>query len=416
MAPSRDEARAMMVLANIDWSFDSPLYSRKRNTFLFDCRKHHWYPATFVPEIPYSLLELLSRPGDVVCDPFAGIGTTMLQALLLGRRPYGVERCRVAVEYVRSIWTLLDPRTDLNGVRAALLALRDRYNDQNSYVQEALESKEGFREQLRDWFNTETFKEIAFLIVESDRASHEGLRAATHVSLSATLKAVTAQDRGWGCIADNMRPKPEQLAKPRRALARFWRNCTVLLSDIEAARGSLSSESRDFFREADLAAHIKHGDCRQVTACKPGTVDLVVSSPPYPSMTDYATSQRLSYYLLDESPDGDFRSEIGARRRRTRRNTLEGYRKDMQEALRLLVQQMREGGYACLVMPTFSVDRANSQDRRRAVDQSLSELLEMGLSEVRRFERVLPARRRHHNQHWTSLERETIHVYRKDVP
>ena len=69
MGGSSDERRAITLLSNIDWSFDTPLYSRTRNRFLFDCRKHHWYPATFVPEIPYSLIEVLSKPGQVVYEP-----------------------------------------------------------------------------------------------------------------------------------------------------------------------------------------------------------------------------------------------------------------------------------------------------------------------------------------------------------
>ena len=76
MAAITRERRAMTLLSNIDWSFDTSLYSRARSPFLFDCRKYHWYPATFVPEIPYSLIEVLSVPGQVVFDPFGGIGTT----------------------------------------------------------------------------------------------------------------------------------------------------------------------------------------------------------------------------------------------------------------------------------------------------------------------------------------------------
>ena len=131
-------------------------------------------------------------------------------------------------------------------------------------------------------------------------------------------------------------------------------------------------------------------------------------------MTDYATSQRLSYYLLGVKPDGDFGSEIGARRRRKRSDALDAYREDMRAALALVVEQMRTGAYACFVMPTFTVDRMDNQSRRRVVEECLAILIEKGLTQVHQLERVLPVRRRHHNQRWTTLERETIHVYRKD--
>ena len=413
MTTGSGERRALTVLSNIDWSFDTPLYSRADNRLLFDCRKHHWYPATFVPEIPYSLIEVLSTRGQVVYDPFGGIGTTVLQALVLGRKPYSIERCKVAVEYVRSVWRLLDRRTDIAAVRCALEKLRGRYDVGQGYVAELLKVDEEYGGLLQHWFNEDTFNEVAFLILEERRQQVEVVRAAIRVALSATLKAVAAQDKGWGCIADNVRPKAEQLGKTRHALSRFARNSTVLLREIEAARCSMGEEALDFVGSVEIGDHVRHGDARTDRVLTAGNVDLVVTSPPYPNMTDYATSQRLSYYLLGARPDEDFGSEIGARRRRTRSGALDAYGEDMRAALALVVEQMREGAYACLVMPTFAVDRVDNQRRRRVVDECLAALVEKGLTQVHRLERVLPVRRRHHNQHWTSLERETIHVYRR---
>ncbi len=413
MAAGSEERRALIVLSNIDWSFDTPLYSRTHNRMLFDCRKHHWYPATFVPEIPYSLIEVLSTPGQVVYDPFGGIGTTVMQALVLGRRPYSIERCKVAVEYVQSVWRLLDRRTDIATVRRSLEEVRGRYDGGRGYVAEFLEVDEEYGGLLQRWFNEDTFNEVAFLILEERRQDDGVVRAAIRVALSATLKAVAAQDKGWGCIADNVRPKAEQLGKTRHAVSRFARNGAVLLREIEAARSCMGEEALDFVGSVEIADHVRHGDSRTDRMVTTGNVDLVVTSPPYPNMTDYATSQRLSYYLLGAKPDEDFRSEIGARRRRKRSDALDGYRDDMRAALGLVVEQMREGAYACFVMPTFAVDRVDNQRRRRVVDECLATLVEKGLTQVHQLERVLPVRRRHHNQHWTSLERETIHVYRR---
>ena len=239
MATRSRERRALTVLSNIDWSFDTPLYSRAHNSFLFDCRKHHWYPATFVPEIPYSLIEVLSTRGQIVYDPFGGIGTTVLQALVLGRKPYSVERCKVAVEYVQSIWKLLDRRTDIAAVRRSLEEVRGRYDRARGYVAELLKVDEEYGGLLQHWFNEDTFNEVSFLILEERQQEVGVVRAAIRVALSATLKAVAAQDKGWGCIADNVRPKAEQLGKVRQALNRFVRNGTVLLREIEAVRANL---------------------------------------------------------------------------------------------------------------------------------------------------------------------------------
>ena len=49
------------------------------------------YPATFPVEIPTRLILLLSEPGELVVDPFAGSGTTIEVAQLLGRRAVGFD-------------------------------------------------------------------------------------------------------------------------------------------------------------------------------------------------------------------------------------------------------------------------------------------------------------------------------------
>lgn len=49
------------------------------------------YMAMFPPAIPHVFIRWLTRPGDVVYDPFSGRGTTALEACLLGRVGYGTD-------------------------------------------------------------------------------------------------------------------------------------------------------------------------------------------------------------------------------------------------------------------------------------------------------------------------------------
>ena len=43
------------------------------------------YRACFKPQLPRFFIERLSRPDEVVYDPFMGRGTTLLESALLGR-------------------------------------------------------------------------------------------------------------------------------------------------------------------------------------------------------------------------------------------------------------------------------------------------------------------------------------------
>ena len=49
------------------------------------------YRACFKAQLPEFFIERLTRPGEAVYDPFMGRGTTPLQAALMGRRPVGAD-------------------------------------------------------------------------------------------------------------------------------------------------------------------------------------------------------------------------------------------------------------------------------------------------------------------------------------
>src|SRR5687768_2318152 len=47
------------------------------------------YRACFKPQLPRFFIEAFTSPGACIYDPFAGRGTTLIEAALLGRRPIG---------------------------------------------------------------------------------------------------------------------------------------------------------------------------------------------------------------------------------------------------------------------------------------------------------------------------------------
>src|SRR5262245_49374453 len=49
------------------------------------------YRACFKPQLPRFFIDRLTKPGDVVYDPFMGRGTTLLEAALCGRTPWGCD-------------------------------------------------------------------------------------------------------------------------------------------------------------------------------------------------------------------------------------------------------------------------------------------------------------------------------------
>jgi site-specific DNA-methyltransferase (adenine-specific) len=64
------------------------------------------HPAPFPEELPRRLIKLYSYPDDVVLDPFAGSGTTLIAARKLNRRSIGIEIstefCELIIQNLRT--------------------------------------------------------------------------------------------------------------------------------------------------------------------------------------------------------------------------------------------------------------------------------------------------------------------------
>src|SRR5580704_13778745 len=55
------------------------------------------YPARFAPIFAATAIRDFSNPGDLVCDPYMGGGTTIIEALAAGRRAVGSDINSLAV-------------------------------------------------------------------------------------------------------------------------------------------------------------------------------------------------------------------------------------------------------------------------------------------------------------------------------
>jgi modification methylase len=61
---------------------------QRRGRYLAESNRH---PAKMLPELARRAISAYSKPGNLVVDPMCGIGTTLVEAVHLGRRALGVE-------------------------------------------------------------------------------------------------------------------------------------------------------------------------------------------------------------------------------------------------------------------------------------------------------------------------------------
>ncbi len=103
-----------ILILQREGSFEPPDDHRLEEAFIKETAWSVWqlpvsrtkgHPAPFPLEIPRRLIEMFAWPGEVILDPFAGTGTTLLAAREAGRRGIGYEIsgefCELCAEKLR---------------------------------------------------------------------------------------------------------------------------------------------------------------------------------------------------------------------------------------------------------------------------------------------------------------------------
>ena len=93
--------------------------SRKQYPYYSDESFRH--PAKMPPALASAILTAYTKPGDTVLDPMAGIGTTVCEAIRLGRNAVGVEYEQKFVRMANDNLRLLRARGGGNGLTAEIV-------------------------------------------------------------------------------------------------------------------------------------------------------------------------------------------------------------------------------------------------------------------------------------------------------
>ncbi len=111
MKPGRDDTLPLVSSVVLGRLADALLASGYSYTSGKTHNFYH-YPARFSPDIARCVVEHFSEPGEVVIDPFMGGGTSVIEALTVGRRVVGVDINSLA-HFVTAVRTTpLSPRDE----------------------------------------------------------------------------------------------------------------------------------------------------------------------------------------------------------------------------------------------------------------------------------------------------------------
>jgi hypothetical protein len=243
------------------------------------------YRACFKPQLPEFFIERLTRLGDTVYDPFAGRGTTPLQAALMGCRPVGNDINPLSEMLVR-------PRLEPVSLHAVAQRL------QSIGVGEAADPGD----ELTVFFHPETLGRIrAIRTWLLERAASGELDPIDRWIRMVALNRLTGHSPGFFSVYTLPPNQAASLTAQRKINEK--RGQTPPMRNVDAI---ILKKSRGLLADGLAGSHplalfvTGPADCTpELRDC---SVDLVVTSPPFLDIVDYEGDNWLRCWFAGIDP------------------------------------------------------------------------------------------------------------------
>ncbi len=241
------------------------------------------YRACFKPQLPRFFVERLTAENDTVYDPFLGRGTTMIEAALLGRRVVGC---------------------DINPLSSILTAPRLRHptaRDVREQLAKVDWNYDGeLNEELLTFYHRDTLREICALRSHllSHKIDHITSQVDDWIRMVATNR-LTGHSAGFFSVYtlppnQALTPKRQQKINevrqqvpPRRSVP------DLIIRKTESLLESVSEFDRSRLHKAASDALLLTRSADHTPEIRNNSVDLIVTSPPFLDVVDYATDNWL---------------------------------------------------------------------------------------------------------------------------
>lgn len=254
------------------------------------------YLGAFPPSLANYFIKYFTDKKDLVFDPFSGRGTTILESRMLGRKSFGSDLNPIALALSKA---------KSNNVKKEDVI--DRINDLQSYYDYALfhPEAEGESEEIHLIFHSRTIAELCFLKSEllnsKDKIDQFIIGAILGIMHGGVRKDGTS---GYLSISMpntfSMSPDYVRRFVQTKELSREYRNVFNILKEkverVFKKHKSPKIESNIFECDAKNLLNSK-----EVSKYK-GKVDLLLTSPPYLGIVNYAKQNWIRSWFLESDP------------------------------------------------------------------------------------------------------------------
>jgi DNA modification methylase len=253
----------------------------------------HPYKGKFYPQLAKSLINIAGiRDGSKVLDPFCGSGTTLLECRLNGLQAFGCDLHPLAAKIARAKVGILDISPHVvsdvaDSIETKLVGSPTVFPKQ---VDQFSAETVG---EIQRWFAAPIVYKLNYILRVIRAVSASVLKDFLEVVLSSIIREVSHQDP-----RDLRIRRRKNLLPDADVVSLFRQRLRLQMTRLERFWSIRGYSPYRFYK-----ALVGEGDARYITTfqsigLRPGSVDFVLTSPPYATALPYIDTDRLSLLIL----------------------------------------------------------------------------------------------------------------------
>ncbi len=282
------------------------------------------YRACFKPQLPRFFIQKLTNPGDTVLDPFMGRGTTLIEAVLENRQAVGCD-----INPLSKI--MCGPR--LSPPELEQIAKRLKEID--------ISYQGNWPSDLAVFFHPDTLRELCSLRNYLAEKANKSDRIDRWIQMVATNR-LTGHSKGFFSVYtlppnQAVTADRQRIINEKRGQEPEYRDVkTLILKKSKSLLRDISKQDKEAQAKFGVQSKIVIGASNEIKGLRPGSVGLVVTSPPFLDVVDYANDNWLRCWFNDIDPQN---IPISIHRK------LDDWRQDMFQTFKHINRLLQSGGY-----------------------------------------------------------------------
>jgi len=254
----------------------------------------HKYPAKFIPQLAKRCIEENTKINEIVCDPFMGCGTTLIESLVSGRKTVGVDINPVAYLISKVKTNPINPDKLKNETDKVLYDLKLYFESRNKN-QKTLSKIEIVpiipnNERIEYWFPDKKLREeLGTILGRIDTIKDKDIRDFCLCAFSNILKNTSI----W--LMKSIKPTRDLNKIIGIPMNLFSRQIKKMIRGNDVYWNILSTNVKGNLKSY---LNLKKADARNLPA-ENNSVSLIVTSPPYVTSYEYADLHQLTALWLE---------------------------------------------------------------------------------------------------------------------